>query len=135
LLTASSKELEKKIGWKAGKNNIPACYLVGFLAGKKAIKSKINEVILDIGLLDSVKGGKVYAALKGAIDAGLSISHSKEILPNDATLNGSVISNYAKKLSQENKEKYNRVFAGYIKNGIKPEELTKYFEETKKKIN
>jgi len=132
--SASSKEIEKKFGWKASRSNLPAAYLTGYLVGKKAIKNGLKEAILDIGLLNSVKGGKIYSALKGALDAGLNIPCSKEILPDDDSIKGKHISDYASKLSKEDNKKYEKVFSLYIKKGIKPEELPKYFEETKKKI-
>jgi len=134
LFSASSKELEKKFGWKASRNNLPASYLTGYLLGKKAVKKGVKEAILDIGLANSVKGGKIYAALKGVLDAGLDVPCSKEVLPDDESVKGMSIVNYASKLSKEDGKKYEKVFAGYIKKGIKPEDLAKYFEETKKLI-
>jgi large subunit ribosomal protein L18 len=134
LLSASSKELEKKFGWKASRNNLPAAYLTGYLLGKNAVKKGIKEAILDMGLANSVKGGKVYAALKGALDAGLSIPCSEDVLPSQDSIKGLHIANYASKLAKENSKKYERVFSAYAKKGIKPEDLPKYFEETKKKI-
>jgi large subunit ribosomal protein L18 len=132
--SANSKEIEKKFGWKASRNNLPASYLTGLLAGKKAIKKGLKEAILDLGLVDSVKGSKIYAAVKGAIDAGLNIPLSKEILPDENAIKGMHIADYAKKLLQENKGKYEKMFSLYIKKGIKPEDLPKHFEEIKKKI-
>jgi large subunit ribosomal protein L18 len=134
IVGASSKEIEKKFGWKANRNNLPAAYLTGLLIGKKAVKMGLKEAILDLGLVDSVKGGKVYAAVNGVIDAGLNIPVSEEILPDKKSVEGAHIADYAKKLLKDDKTKYEKIFSSYIKNGIKPEELPKYFEETKKKI-
>src|SRR3989338_5237792 len=64
LLSAHSKELAK-LGWNGNRGNIPAAYLTGLLAGKKALKKSINEAVLDIGLNVSTKGSRIYAALKG----------------------------------------------------------------------
>lgn len=134
LVSTSSKELEKKFGWKTSRTNLPASYLTGYLAGKYAVKKGIKEAILDIGLLNSVKGGKIYSALKGALDAGLTIPYSEDVLPSEDSIKGVNIANYAVKLSKDDKKKYEKIFSSYIKKGIKPEELPKYFEETKKKI-
>lgn len=87
VLTAHSKEL-KKLGWKTGCGNIPAAYLTGLLFGKKAAEKKIGECIIDTGFYPSIKGSKIYAALKGAIDGGMNIPHSKEILPADDRISG-----------------------------------------------
>lgn len=95
VLSAYSKELEG-LGWSANKGNLPASYLVGLLIGKKAIKNNIKDAILDNGLSSSTKGSRIYAALKGAIDSGLNIPHSKDILPDDNRIKGMHIIEYAK---------------------------------------
>lgn len=64
----------------------PACYLTGFMLGNAA-KSKINgEVILDIGMHRNIKKSRIYAVLKGAIDAGLKIPHKDIALPTEESL-------------------------------------------------
>ena len=132
LTSSSSKDLEK-LGWKAGRNNLPASYLTGYLIGKKAIKMDIKEVIPDIGFKHSMKSGRLYSAIKGVLDAGVKVPCSEEILPKDELIKGTNIANYAQKLAKEGK--YEQVFSGYIKKDIKAEEIPKYFEETKKKID
>ncbi len=96
LLTANSKELEKK-GWKHSLKNIPAAYLTGLLAGVKAKEKKINGAVLDIGLYSPLKGSRIYAALKGVIDSGLKIPAGKEIFPGEERLKGEHISKYLEK--------------------------------------
>lgn len=131
-VSAASEEL-KKLGWKANTGNIPAAYLVGYLLGKKAQKSKVKQAILDIGLQPSVKGSKVYAVAKGAIDAGISVPVSPEMLPNDHAINGSILAKYAQVL-QKDKQRYDRYFSMYLKNGIAPEDVAKNVEAVKKSI-
>ena len=82
LLTVNSKELFN-YGFPAAYSakNMAAAYLTGFLCALKANKKRIEKAIFDIGLIKSTKGNRVYSLLKGAIDGGLKISHSKEILP------------------------------------------------------
>ena len=83
----------KKHGWKAGAN-IPAAYLIGFLAGKLALKAKVKEAILDMGRHRATKGGKIFAALKGAIDAGLIVPHDESVFPSKERLEGQHIAGY-----------------------------------------
>ena len=84
----SSKDLLDS-GWPKEKSgslkSIVAAYLTGFLLVKK-LKDKPKEVILDSGLQRNIHGSRIYATLKGAIDAGLSIPHKKEALPSDERL-------------------------------------------------
>ena len=80
LVSAHSNQL-KKFGWKSYTGNKQSAYLTGLLAGVKAKKQNINEAILDLGLRPSIKNSVCYAAVKGAIDAGLNIPASEEILP------------------------------------------------------
>ena len=81
---ASSKDLLEK-GWPAEKigslKSLPAAYLTGFLLVKK-LKKKPADIVLDIGLNRSTSNSRLYAAVKGALDAGLKIPHKSEILPS-----------------------------------------------------
>ncbi len=105
LASAFSVELEK-FGWKGGNGNIPAAYLTGLLAGVRAKKSGIGEAVLDMGLQTSTKGSRIYAALKGAVDAGLSVSHSEDVLPAEERVSGKHIQGRdMKKTFAEVKEK------------------------------
>ncbi|MBU0536679.1 MAG: 50S ribosomal protein L18, partial [Nanoarchaeota archaeon] len=121
----------KKYGLKTSGGNVPVAYLVGLLAGKKAIKQGIKFAVADIGLHPSTKGSRVYAAIKGAIDAGLEVPVSEEILPSKEKMEGSLVDSYAKML---NEKKVAGPFSEYQKNGIKPGEIKKYFESIKNKI-
>ena len=96
---ASSKELSK-LGWKGGAGNLPSAYLTGALAARRAVAKGIKEAILDIGLKSSTKGSKLFAALKGLSDSGLSVPHSPEPLPPADRIGGVHIANYEKVLSK-----------------------------------
>nr|AOZ56027.1 ribosomal protein L18 [uncultured korarchaeote] len=133
LVMAFSKELEK-LGWLYSRSNTPAAYLTGFLAGLKSRKKGITEAILDIGLYRSVPGARVYAALKGFLDAGCRVPHSPEILPSDDRIRGEDIASYAKHLKEKSPEKYQRVFSGYLRLGLLPEEMPRAFEEVLEKV-
>lgn len=118
LVTVSSSSL-KKLGWKYSTSNIPSAYLTGLLAGKKAQEKKITSAIVDLGLYTPVKGSKLYAAVKGAIDSGLDIPHSEEIYPSEDRLKGKHIAEYGKTSNQ-------------FKN--KPTDIEESFDDIKKKI-
>lgn len=105
LVSAFSTEL-KKYGWTRT-GNVPASYLTGLLAGKRAKDKKIEEAILDLGLQTSTKGSRIYAALKGVLDAGVNVPHSEKILPDENRVKGVHIS----------------------------EDITKQFEDVKTKID
>ncbi|HDD46392.1 MAG TPA: 50S ribosomal protein L18 [Candidatus Aenigmarchaeota archaeon] len=134
IVSADSKEL-KKFGWLGNCGNIPAAYLTGLLCGLRAKKKGIERSVLDIGMYRSVKGSRIYGALKGALDAGISIPHSPDILPKEERIKGMHISNYAKKLKKENMSKYKKMFANYIKKNVDVENLDKVFEAVKNKIS
>lgn len=87
LASAASTELAP-LGWKGGLGNLPAAYLTGLLAGRRARERKVSSAVLDIGLHPPIKGSKVFAALKGAIDAGLEIKHNPDVFPEEDRLTG-----------------------------------------------
>ncbi|MHA1298253.1 MAG: 50S ribosomal protein L18 [Candidatus Helarchaeota archaeon] len=134
LVSAHSKELIRDFGWKAGCGSIPAAYLTGLLAGYKAMKKGINKVILDIGIFRPIRKTRLFAALKGALDADLEVPHSEDILPDDDHIQGLHISNYAKLLESENLEKFNKQFSKYLKLKLDPKNIPEYFSATKEKI-
>ncbi|MBI4399388.1 50S ribosomal protein L18 [Candidatus Micrarchaeota archaeon] len=126
LISTRSTELNK-YNWHAT-NNTPTAYLTGLLAGNKALRAGIKEAILDIGLHAPSKGSCVFSGLKGIIDSGVK-SNAGEGLFSEERIKGIHITKYAESI--KNTDKYNSVFASYLKKGIKPEELTVLFEKTK----
>ena len=109
--TLHSNKLES-FGWKFSHKSLPACYLAGLAAGVAASKKGLKEAILDIGLQTPKKGSKIYAALKGVIDAGIVVPSSEEIFPSEERLTGKHIADYNEKAKT----------------------LPKTFEDVKKKI-
>ena len=87
IASAHSKQL-KKLGWKHSCNNVSSAYLIGLMIGIAAKKAKTPEAIFDMGLYASVKGSVLYAALNGAVDAGLNVPHDKEVFPSEDRLQG-----------------------------------------------
>ena len=133
LASAHSKQLDE-LGWKNGTSNLPSAYLVGLLCGYRAIKSGVKETTFDIGMSHPTKGGKIFAVLKGAVDAGLQIPHSKEILPSDERISGSSISQYAEKLKKEDEKEYSSRFSNYLSRGLNPEQIPDHFNSVKQEI-
>ena len=82
IVTVHSRYLYKKFGWLGHRGNTPTAYLTGLVAGFKSILKGINEAILDIGRQRATKGNSLFAALKGAVDAGMKIPYGEEILPD-----------------------------------------------------
>ncbi|MEM0057840.1 MAG: 50S ribosomal protein L18 [Candidatus Bathyarchaeia archaeon] len=132
LASAHSRELLKKFGWKAPRGNLPTAYLTGLLCGLKAKAKGVNEAVLDIGLHSPTKGARVFAALKGVLDAGLNVPHGEEKLPDEERIRGLHIAQYAKMLAAT--EKYMTVFSKYLENNLPPEKLPEHFEEVKKAV-
>jgi large subunit ribosomal protein L18 len=102
--SATSKELSK-LGWSGATGNLPAAYLTGFLAGKRAAQNGIENAVLDIGLRGPTRGSAVFAALKGMLDAGINIPHGEDVLPAPERLNGAHIDENMIKIIEEVKSR------------------------------
>lgn len=102
--SAHSRELTD-MGWKSSTGNLPAAYLTGYLAGKRAVKKGVDQAVLDIGLKEPVKGSAAFATLKGMLDAGLEIPHGEEILPSEDRLKGKHINADIEKMVEEVKNR------------------------------
>jgi large subunit ribosomal protein L18 len=125
--TAKSSELEA-FGWQAATGNIPAAYLTGLLAGLRAKSSEIENAILDIGLHPPVKGSKIYAALKGVLDAGIEVPHDPEILPDEDRLAGAHVVEAYKYFKEK---KGHNMFSELEQNNVKIASIPKHFEKVK----
>jgi large subunit ribosomal protein L18 len=131
--SAHSKELAK-VGWKGSAKSTPASYLLGLIAGKKALQKGIREAVLYNGLAPFTRGSRVAAFLKGVVDAGVAIPAGEAAYPADDRLAGKSIADYASKLSAEDKQAYLKKFSGLLKAGFKPEDYPNEFERTKSAI-
>ncbi len=132
LVSAHSRELVK-YGWKAPRGNLSAAYLTGFLCGLKAKAHGVEGAILDIGLYPPTKGARVFAVLKGVLDAKIDVPHSESKLPDEKRVRGEHIAKYAESLAGD-VEEYQSTWSGYLKQEIKPETLPKHFEQVKKQM-
>uniref|UniRef100_A0AAX7TE27 Large ribosomal subunit protein uL18 n=1 Tax=Astatotilapia calliptera TaxID=8154 RepID=A0AAX7TE27_ASTCA len=89
---------------------------------------------LDAGLARTTTGNKVFGALKGAVDGGLSIPHSTKRFPGYDTeskefnaevhrkhIMGINVSEYMSYLMEEDEDAYKKQFSRFIKNGVTPD--------------
>ncbi|MFH1222352.1 MAG: 50S ribosomal protein L18 [Candidatus Micrarchaeota archaeon] len=81
LVTVDANKLKKATGWEARRNSWTA-YLAGLLAGKEAMKKGVTNFVLDVGMQTPSKGAVVFAALKGAVDAGLKNTYDEGMVPS-----------------------------------------------------
>ena len=83
--SAHSRYLLEK-GWKGSRKSVPAAYLTGYLAGKKAIGKGAKDAIMYTGTKRFTQ--RMAAALKGIIDAGLQVPADPESFPAEERING-----------------------------------------------
>lgn len=119
--SAHSRNLAK-LGWKGSLKSVPACYLLGLLAGKRAKEGGVERAYLYNGLSRFITGSRVAAVVKGVRDAGVDVPMDEEVAPSEERITGRAAAEYAKSLLAEDKTKYSRLFSGLIRTGFKPEE-------------
>ena len=129
----SSKALFK-FGWRGDPNNTSAAYLIGLLAGLMAKSRGIAYAVPDIGLHRPSRGARVFAALKGLNDAGVSVPVSKEVIPSEERIRGKHIANLANKLMSLDEELFKKRFSKMLLRGLDPRDLPEHFEEIKQNI-
>jgi len=94
------------------------------------------KAILDVGLVATTTGARVFAALKGAVDGGLNIPHSETRFAGyDAeskTFNAEVlrkyiygghVADYMNYLSENNPDRFKKQFSRFIAKGINAGDL------------
>ena len=92
LTSAKSVDL-KKLGFTLHTGNISAAYLTGMLAGKRLLNSGHNtEVIVDLGLHKIKYGSRVFAAVKGLVDAGVVVKVGEAVFPEESRIMGEHLS-------------------------------------------
>ncbi|KAH8932771.1 hypothetical protein BDL97_19G092100 [Sphagnum fallax] len=98
------------------------------------------RALLDVGLVRTTTGNRVFGALEGALDGGLDIPHSgkrfagfsKEDKSLDAETHckyilGGHIADYMKVLKEEEPEKYQAHFCGLLKEGFEADDLAEMY--------
>ena len=118
-------------GWKGSRKNIPSCYLVGLLLGKKCLQKKITRAILYIGKRHFTT--RIAACLKGLSEAGLEMPFSENVIPSEQRIQGNHIAEYAKQL-KANDQLYKSRFSSNLGLGLEPEKYTSHFTEVKDRI-
>ncbi|MEM2115454.1 MAG: 50S ribosomal protein L18 [Candidatus Woesearchaeota archaeon] len=88
VIYGNTSKVLKDYGWNHSFKCLPAAYLFGLYMGKKIKGLKINDLVIDLGLHPSTKGGRIYAFLKGVIDAGVSLNVDSDMFPAEERLIG-----------------------------------------------
>jgi len=179
LTQATSTELEK-FGVPIGYTNYAACYATGLLIARRALdlvgladefagveectaeefhveeeqagERRPFKVILDVGLIRTGPGSRVFGILKGAVDGGLHIPHNVKKFPGytepeergmdhqyDADAHrerimGIHVQEYMEMLQEEDPERYKAQFAKFIENDIEPDGIEDMYKECHEKI-
>lgn len=120
----NSRQLSS-FGWKYSKKSLPAAYLAGLALGKAAKEKGITQAILDIGLQTPRAGTRLFAALKGVVDAGVSIPSSDEAFPSSQRIKGEHIASMGDAQQQ---------CSAYKKENLDVKNIPQVFEATKEKI-
>lgn len=134
VLSAAHSRNLKKLGWKGSSKSVPACYLLGLLAGKRAKERGVVKAHLYNGLSLFVTGSRVSALVRGVQDAGVDVPMPKEVAPSPERLSGKATAEYAKSLLAEDRDRYSKLFSGMLKSGFKPEEYAERADAVKQSI-
>jgi large subunit ribosomal protein L18 len=92
LAAADSRELGGVAFPSGSLASTPAAYLTAYLAGMRAKARGTGSAVLDAGLRHPTHGGRLSAALKGLLDAGIEIPHGEGGFPSSDRLNGTHLS-------------------------------------------
>ncbi|KAJ6791930.1 60S ribosomal protein L5-like [Iris pallida] len=161
LASAYAHELPR-YGLEVGLTNYAAAYCTGLLLARRVLKTlEMDEeyegnvqatgedysvepaesrrpfrALLDVGLIRTTTGNRVFGALKGALDGGLDIPHSdkrfagfkKDDKQLDAEVHrkyifGGHVASYMRSMMEDEPEKYQAHFSEYIKRGIDPDSI------------
>jgi len=167
----------KRYGINHGLTNWAAAYCVGLLIARRAVtKLEIADAFkgeeepsgeyqlteaaevdgeerrpfkcfLDVGLVRTSTGARVFGAMKGASDGGLYIPHSEKRFPGydietkeleAETLRkyifGGHIAEYMETLADDDEERYKGQFSGYIDDEIEADGLEELYAEAHSQI-
>jgi len=172
ICAAYSHELAK-YGIEVGLTNYAACYATGLLCARRLLKKlgldedyegvtepdgelyHVEEegdkrpftCVLDVGLVRTTTGNRVFGALKGAVDGGLDIPHNEKRFPGydrdgkeyDAEVHkkyifGGHVQEYMELLEEEDPDRYQSQFAKYIEKEIEADGLEDLYKEAFEKI-
>merc|ERR1719261_737186 len=172
LCAAYSSELPR-YGIEVGLTNYAACYATGLLCARRLLKKLgLDEkyegndepdgekflvehedgprpftCVLDVGLVRTTTGNRVFGALKGACDGGVNIPHNEKRFPGydrdgkelDAETHqkyiyGGHVAEYMELLEEEDPDRYQQQFSKYIEKEIEADGLEDMYKEAFEKI-
>ncbi|GKV36181.1 hypothetical protein SLEP1_g44341 [Rubroshorea leprosula] len=155
-------------GLEVGLTNYAAAYCTGLLLARRVLKMlemddeyqgnveatgedfsveptenrRPFRALLDVGLIKTTTGNRVFGALKGALDGGLDIPHSdkrfagfgKESKQLDAEVHhkyiyGGHVAAYMRTLMEDEPEKYQSHFSEYIKREIEADDIEAMYKK------
>ncbi len=90
--TVTDRTLKSK-GYEVRGNNISVSYLVGFTLANEIKDSGIEEVVLDAGRRNIVKGGRISAVVMGYVEGGGKVPCDKSIFPKEERIMGQHLQN------------------------------------------
>jgi len=122
IMTAAESPELKKYGLEAGLTNYSAAYATGLLAARRLLtvvkldttyegNTNINgdyysvsenkgnaerrpfKALLDVGLVRTTTGNRVFGAMKGACDGGLNIPHNSKCFPGYRVEKAEIVTN------------------------------------------
>ena len=133
LSQSHSSQLEKQFAWVHNTGNMPSAYLSGYLCGLRAKKAKIQDIILDIGII--VHNERIKSAFRGFLDAGMEVPHDDKWFPKNIgeRVNGSHIETYAKLLKKKPTQ-YKKKFSKILVKKGDPLKIVSDFDKTKKNM-
>ncbi|XP_022728331.1 60S ribosomal protein L5-like isoform X2 [Durio zibethinus] len=155
-------------GLEVGLTNYAAAYCVGLLLARRTLKQlemddeyegnveatgedftvepaesrRPFRALLDVGLVRTTTGNRVFGVLKGALDGGIDIPHSdkrfagfnkdsKQLDPevHRKYIYGGHVAAYMRTLMEDEPEKYQSHFSEYIKRSIEPDNMEAMYKK------
>lgn len=157
-----------RYGIKVGLTNYAACYATGLLLARRTLQkfglddkyegqTEVDgemytveadedgpapfKCVLDVGLVSTTTGNRVFGALKGAVDGGLDIPHSEKRFPGydkeekslDAETHrkyifGGHVQEYMEMLQEDDEDRYQEQFAKFIAEDIGADDLEEMYK-------
>ncbi len=104
-----TSKILKKYGWPdkfdGSLKSVPASYLTGFVMGKEIAKKKLENPIVDFGMMRMLSKNKGFAFIKGLIDAGMEINCEEKHFPEEERIMGANLKEDFSKTFKEIKSK------------------------------
>jgi len=114
---------------------------------EKHVKNRPFKVLLDIGLHYTTTGGRIFGAMKGAVDGGLEIPHKNKRFPGynptSKTFDSRVlrkyifgghVAEYMRHLQSTDPDKYQKQFSRYVAANKGPDDIEKMWAAVHAKI-